>query len=112
MSGAYPWTTATGRSAATDTGRSLRSRSASLSATAPATSTGDPAGNRLAISVAAAWEEVTTSAALVAIPSLPRCSAIADGDLDALFVTNASRRPALRAAASAATAPGTACGPL
>src|ERR1700757_4456960 len=105
MPGAYPWTTATGRSAASETGRMPRSRRAILSPFDPATSTAEPGGNLAAIREAAAWADVTTSEDLAATPSLLRCSAVADGERDALLVTNASRRPASLALASASGAP-------
>ena len=64
-----------------------------------------------AISDAAAWADVTTSDDLAATPSLLRCSAVADGEREALFVTKASRRPASLALASASGAPLITSGP-
>ncbi len=109
--GTNPWTTATGLSAASDTGRSPRSRTASRSPFEPATRTAEPGGTLPAMSVAAACADVTTSADLAATPSLVRCSATADGEREALFVTKASRSPASLALVSAAGAPGIACVP-
>ena len=111
MPGAKPCTTATGWSAASDTGRMPRSRNAIRSPLEPATRTAEPGGNLLAITVAAACADVTTSEDLASTPSLVRCAATADGDRDALFVTKASRSPASFALVSASGAPPIACGP-
>src|SRR5579872_5370962 len=77
----------------------------------PTTSTGAPAGSRAASSRAAAWAEVTTSAASPGTPSRFSCAAIADGVRDALLVTNASRIPRRLASVRACAAPGTAAPP-
>src|SRR5215475_3759882 len=111
MPGTNPCTTATGRSAASDTGRNPRSRSAIRSPLEPATRTADPGGNLFAITLAAACADVTTSDDRAGTPSLLRCSATADGEREALLVTKARRRPASLALVSASGAPSIACGP-
>ncbi len=60
---------------------------------------------------AAACAEVTTSADVAGTPRPASCAAIADGEREALLVTNASRIPRRLASASASGAPGTAAPP-
>ncbi len=60
---------------------------------------------------AAACAEVTTSAGVASTPRPVSCAVIADGERDALLVTNASRMPRCLASASASAAPGTAAPP-
>ena len=92
------------------TGRKPRSRTAARSPLPP-TTTRQPGASRPASRVAAAWAEVTTSAAAAATPKLAIWAAIADGVREELLVTNASHMPASAALSSAWGAPGTAASP-
>src|SRR6516164_6674589 len=105
MSGAYPWTTAAGWSAATVTGRNPRSRTAMRRPMPPITSTGAPAGRCSASSRAAACAEVMSSPGRAGTPSPVSCAAMAAGVREALLVTKASRMPDAAALASASAAP-------
>ena len=111
MPGAKPWATAAGRSSAVVTGRKPRSRTAARSPFPPTTSTAEPGSSRPASSVAAAWAEVTTSAAVAGTPKPAIWAAIAEGVREELLVTYASRIPASAALARAWGAPGTAASP-
>ena len=89
--GPYPCTTAAGRSVALATGRNPTSRISVRNASAPTTSTGEPAGNRWASRVADACAEVSTSDSSASIP-IPRSRvATSAARREALFVAYARR---------------------
>jgi hypothetical protein len=88
------------------TGASPTSRTSARSASAPTTSTGAPAGNRSASSVADAPAEVSTSPGVAATPIPDSSAATSAARREALFVANATGVPSARSRSTVSAAPG------
>jgi hypothetical protein len=104
-SGPYPCTTATGPSANPSTGVSPASRTSARSASAPTTSTGEPAGSSRASMVADAPAEVRTSPTVAGTPMPESSAATSAARREALFVAYATATPSARNRSTASEAP-------